>query len=92
VLELSERVLGKKHPDTISSMADLASLHFKQGRSFEAEEISGEVLLLRREVLGEMHPDTISSIAHMTRLVGNDRVLEIIMASTYFIPTQLDGG
>lgn len=77
-LELSRRVLGKRHPDTISSMADLASLYLKQGRSYEAEEISGEVLLLRREVLGEIHPDTISSMAHMTRLVGDDRVLEII--------------
>ncbi|KAM0187036.1 hypothetical protein ACHAPI_011354 [Fusarium lateritium] len=62
---LRREVLGKKHPDTISSMADLASTYHQQGRYDEAEGIYQEVLELRREVVGEKHPDTIRSMADL---------------------------
>ncbi|KAM0540048.1 hypothetical protein ACHAO7_011577 [Fusarium culmorum] len=63
--DLRRRKLGEKHPDTIRSMADLATTYHQQGRSNEDEEISVKVLELRREVLGEKHPDTISSMADL---------------------------
>jgi hypothetical protein len=65
VLELRREVLGEKHPDTIRSMADLATTYHQQGRSGEAEEIDVKVLELRREVLGEKHPDSIESMASL---------------------------
>ncbi|EXK76699.1 hypothetical protein FOQG_18568 [Fusarium oxysporum f. sp. raphani 54005] len=62
---LRRKVLGEKHPDTIRSMADLATTYHAQGRYDEAESIYQEALELRREVLGEKHPDTISSMASL---------------------------
>ncbi|KAL8296023.1 hypothetical protein RB600_001489 [Gaeumannomyces tritici] len=62
---LRKRVLGDKHPDTIGSMAELATTYYKQGRYDEAEKISVEVLALRRDVLGDKHPDTIRSMANL---------------------------
>ncbi|KAH6883987.1 hypothetical protein B0T10DRAFT_410647, partial [Thelonectria olida] len=56
---LRRKILGDKHPDTIGSMADLATTYHAQGRSDEDEEISVKVLDLQREVLGEKQPDTI---------------------------------
>jgi tetratricopeptide (TPR) repeat protein len=62
---LRKEELGEKHPDTIRSMANLATTYHQQGRSKEAEEIEIEVLALRKEVLGEKHPDTILSMANL---------------------------
>ncbi|KAK4206669.1 P-loop containing nucleoside triphosphate hydrolase protein [Rhypophila decipiens] len=57
--DLRRAVLGEKHPDTIRSMADLATTYNAQGRYAEAEPMNINILELRREVLGEKHPDTI---------------------------------
>ncbi|PCD20291.1 hypothetical protein AU210_016159 [Fusarium oxysporum f. sp. radicis-cucumerinum] len=62
---LRRGVLGEKHPDTIRSMANLATTYHAQGRYGEAETLKDEALELRREVLGEKHPDTISSMANL---------------------------
>jgi cytochrome c-type biogenesis protein CcmH/NrfG len=63
--ELLREVLGDKHPDTIYSMAELATTYHEQGRYSEAEAKYTEVLALRREVLGDKHPDTIHSMASL---------------------------
>jgi len=39
VMETSKRVLGDEHPDTLTSMNNLASTYRKQGRWKEAEEM-----------------------------------------------------
>lgn len=57
---LRQEVLGEKHPDTISSMADLAATYLAQGQY--DEDISVKVLDLRREVLGEKHPNTLQAM------------------------------
>lgn len=44
VLQLRKEVLGKRHPDTIQSMADLATTYYQQSRSGETEEIRVGVL------------------------------------------------
>ncbi|KAF5638936.1 hypothetical protein F25303_7510 [Fusarium sp. NRRL 25303] len=62
---LRRAVLEEKHPDTISSMASLATTYYAQGRYGEAEGIYQEVLGFRREVLGKKHPDTIRSMAEL---------------------------
>ncbi|RKK62226.1 hypothetical protein BFJ66_g1033 [Fusarium oxysporum f. sp. cepae] len=65
ILELRQQALGEEHPDTIRSMANLATTYHAQGRYDEDEEISTRVLELRRKALGEEHPDTISSMADL---------------------------
>ncbi|KAH7308428.1 P-loop containing nucleoside triphosphate hydrolase protein [Stachybotrys elegans] len=64
-LALRREVLGEKHPDTIGSMAELATTYHQQGHYSKAESMKADVLELRREVLGEKHPDTIGSMAEL---------------------------
>ena len=68
VYEFRRKRLGEKHPDTIRSIANLATTYHAQGRYEEAEKISVEVLALRRDVLGEKHPDTIQSMASLATI------------------------
>ncbi|GKT50513.1 kinesin light chain [Colletotrichum spaethianum] len=62
---IRQRILGERHPDTIWSIASLATTYHAQGRYDEAEKIYTEVLELRQEVLGRRHPDTIGSMAEL---------------------------
>ncbi|RKL04135.1 hypothetical protein BFJ70_g17220 [Fusarium oxysporum] len=62
---LQRKVLGEKHPDTIRSMASLATTYHAQGRNDKAESFKKKALELRRETLGEKHPDTIKSLADL---------------------------
>ncbi|KAK7039332.1 FabD/lysophospholipase-like protein [Favolaschia claudopus] len=54
-----------EHPDTLSSMANLASTCYVQGELNEAEELEVIVLAARKRVLGEEHPDTLFSMANL---------------------------
>ncbi|KAL5041390.1 hypothetical protein BDW71DRAFT_191978, partial [Aspergillus fruticulosus] len=65
VLETRKAVLGAKHPDTLTSMANLASTYRKQGRWNEAEKLEVEVLETRKAVLGAEHPSTLTSMANL---------------------------
>jgi serine/threonine protein kinase len=62
-LEIRRRVLGAKHPETLTSMEDVATLSFEEGLYAEAEKSDREVLELRRQILGARHPDTLSSMS-----------------------------
>ena len=70
-LETRKRVLGDEHPDTLSSMNNLAVLYWNQGRYDEAEPLYLETLETRKRVLGDDHPDTLSSMNNLA-----DPVLE----------------
>ena len=67
-LQLPREVLGERHPDTITSLNNLAGVYDRQGRYAEAEPLYPQALQLRREVLGERHPDTISSLNNLARV------------------------
>jgi len=58
-------VLGEEHPDTLNSMANLASTYRNQGRWKEAEELDVGVMKTRKRVLGEEHPRTLTSMANL---------------------------
>jgi hypothetical protein len=62
VLETRKRVLGEKHPDTLTSIANLAFTWKSQKRDVEDLELMKACLLLRKQKLGAEYPDTISSI------------------------------
>ncbi|KIM95406.1 hypothetical protein OIDMADRAFT_206491 [Oidiodendron maius Zn] len=64
-LQLRETVLGKEHPDTLTSMSNLAvSLHW-QGKYAVAEDIHRQTLHLREAVLEKDHPDTLTSMSNL---------------------------
>jgi hypothetical protein len=54
-----KRSLGEEHPDTPTSMANLASMYRNQGRWKEAEELHAKELKVCKRLLGEEHPDTL---------------------------------
>ena len=61
-LEISDRVLGEEHPDTLRSMFNLALTYERLGRSDEALKVHEACLAIRKRVLGEEHPDTLWSM------------------------------
>jgi hypothetical protein len=65
VVETRKRVLGLEHPNTLTSMANLASAYIKQGRCTKAESLEVQVLETRKRVLGSEHPDTLASMANL---------------------------
>jgi tetratricopeptide (TPR) repeat protein len=64
-VELREEVLGSEHPDTLTSMANLALTYREQGRWEEAEKLGVQVIETRNQILGPDHPDTLSSIGNL---------------------------
>jgi hypothetical protein len=71
VLEMSKRVLGDEHPDTITHKANLASTYWNQGRWSEAETLGLEVLETSKRVLGDEHPSTITRKANLASTYRN---------------------
>jgi hypothetical protein len=56
------KVLGLKHPDTLTSMYNLASVLSMQGKYVEVERMHWQTLELIKKVSGLEHPDTLTSI------------------------------
>jgi hypothetical protein len=73
VLELRETVLGKEHPDTLTSMANLARMWKSQGRDREAIALMRQAEGLQKEVLGVNHPHTMNSSKALRKWARNGR-------------------
>ncbi|KAJ7884983.1 hypothetical protein B0H13DRAFT_2277916 [Mycena leptocephala] len=87
MMEKSKHVLGEEHPDTLTSMANLAATYWNQGRWKDAEALGwchiweqalegcrgagGGVMEKRKHVLGDEHPDTLRSMANLAATYGN---------------------
>jgi tetratricopeptide repeat protein len=65
VMETRMRVLGPKHPDTLSSMQNLARIYLSQGQWSGAEKLFVQVMQTGKTVLGPEHPDTLTSMANL---------------------------
>jgi hypothetical protein len=65
-MEARMRVLGKEHPSTLNSMANLVSTYLNLGRWKEAEELDERVMKTRMRVLGEEHLHTLTSTNKLT--------------------------
>jgi hypothetical protein len=63
VMQTRKRVLGDEHPDTLTSMNNLAITLELQSRHKEALALIDLCFQSRRKVLGEQHPDTQSSLS-----------------------------
>jgi tetratricopeptide (TPR) repeat protein len=71
VMQTRKRVLSDEHPDTLTSMANLASTYWNQGRWKEAEELEVQVLQTSRRVLTDDHPDTLTSMNNLASTYWN---------------------
>ena len=68
VFDMRKKLLGADHPDTITSMTDLARTYFSQGRWNEAEQIEAQGMDIRKKLFGTEHPDTLSSITNLASI------------------------
>src|SRR5713101_845463 len=64
-MEIRQRVLGPEHPDTLTSMNDLATDLDDSGHYAEAEKLEREALDISRRVLGPEHPDTLMLMSNL---------------------------
>ncbi|KAK0731303.1 hypothetical protein B0H67DRAFT_639713 [Lasiosphaeris hirsuta] len=71
VMETRKIKLGADHPDTLTSMANLASTFWNQGRWEEAEKLDVQVMKTRKTKLGADHPSTLTSMANLTSTYRN---------------------
>ena len=69
VLEIRKRVLGEEHPETLTSMNNLALTYYaskSQGYYAKAVALMEECFQMRERVLGPQHPFTVSSLSYLT--------------------------
>ncbi|CAK8720995.1 MAG: CHAT domain-containing protein [Candidatus Electronema aureum] len=60
--------LGPEHPDTLTSINNLATFYTLQGHYSNAEPLLKQALRLREKVLGRKHPATLTSINNLATL------------------------
>ncbi|KAJ6781734.1 hypothetical protein PWT90_05231 [Aphanocladium album] len=70
-VEVRKSLLGLGNPDTLNSIADLASIYRRQGRWREAEKLGVQALEASMTNLGPDHPDTLASMASLAATYGN---------------------
>ena len=67
-LDISQRVLGKEHPNTLLSMHNnLATIFKGQGRDKEAMTLMEDCTRMQKRVLGPDHPSMTSSQSTLTK-------------------------
>jgi len=84
-LEGREQVLGSEHPDTLSSVNNLALTLRIKGEYGEAELLYRRALDNRERVLGEKHPDTLQSVSNLAVLLlmkGDYEQAELVLRRT----------
>tara|TARA_R110002003_G_scaffold136_2_gene12610 strand:+ start:979 stop:1368 length:390 start_codon:yes stop_codon:yes gene_type:complete len=64
-MQTMKRMLTDEHPDTLTSMACLASTYWNQGRWKEAEELEVQVMETSKRVLTDEHPATLTSMNNL---------------------------
>ena len=68
-LAIREKVLGAEHPDTATSLNNLALLLQAQGDLAGARPLHERALAIREKVLGAEHPDTATSLSNLASLL-----------------------
>ena len=86
LLDARRRVLGEEHPNTLTSMSNLAQNLLAQGDLPGARKIQEQVLDVIRRVLGEEHPNTLTSMNNLAGtlwfqgdLAGARKLLEQVL-------------
>jgi Tetratricopeptide repeat len=64
-LEGSEKALRKEHPDTVTSVNNLAIVLQDQGKYEKAETMNRRVLKGNEKALGKEHSNTLTSIDNL---------------------------
>jgi tetratricopeptide (TPR) repeat protein len=67
-VEAAKKTRGLEHPDTATSLNNLATLYQDMGDYAKAEPLFQEALRIRQKVLGPEHPDTAESLNNLAML------------------------
>ena len=67
-LAIREKALGPDHPDTATSLNNLAGLYQAMGRHEQALPLYQRALAMMRKTLGPDHPDTATSLNNLAGL------------------------
>jgi hypothetical protein len=70
MVERGKQFLGDDHPDTLTSMGDLASTYRNQGHLKEAEALDLVVMEKRKQLFGDDHSHTLISMANLAFTYG----------------------
>ncbi|KAK5096475.1 hypothetical protein LTR70_001649 [Exophiala xenobiotica] len=70
-LELSEKVVGKDHPDTMRLIDSRAVIAVAKEDDELAEELTREVTKARKKALGPKHPSTLTSLENLAMILKN---------------------
>ena len=68
-LERRKMVLGKEHPDTLTSVSNLALVLQDQGKYKAAEKLNRQALEGCETVLGKEHPNTLTSVGNLASVL-----------------------
>jgi len=93
-METRKRVLGQEHPDTLNSMANLASTFSNQGCYKKAEDLQVLVIEMGGKVLGQEHPDRLTSMANLAltlRVQGKDKQALNLMEQCVALRSKIIG-
>jgi tetratricopeptide (TPR) repeat protein len=80
VVFLTKRAKGEEHPDTATSLNDLAELYEAVGDYTKAEPLYQKALAIRQKVLGPDHPNTATSLENLAVLefdLGRNKEAEV---------------
>jgi tetratricopeptide (TPR) repeat protein len=68
VLAIEKRALGPNHPNTATSLNNLAALYDAMGDYAKAEPLYQQALQIRKKALGPEHPDTATCLNSLAAL------------------------
>jgi tetratricopeptide (TPR) repeat protein len=77
-MELREQHLGSDHPDTLASLARLASAYYEAGRASDAIALAEKALAAQTELLGAEHPDALTTMNTLGNAYNNHRPAQAI--------------
>ncbi|KOR27928.1 hypothetical protein TI05_17965, partial [Achromatium sp. WMS3] len=72
-LAIREKVLGRKHPETATSLNNLAKIYQQQGQYTKAKPLYKLALAINEKTLGPQHPITATIRNNLTKLYRQQR-------------------
>jgi tetratricopeptide (TPR) repeat protein len=93
-VRLRRQALGPDHPDTLTSMNDLADAYRMQSVFAQAEPLLSKVVEARRRVLGDDNPDSLNSMHELAVLYLDEEKYaqaELLLARTLEVQRRVLG-
>ncbi|KAJ5806306.1 uncharacterized protein N7503_003908 [Penicillium pulvis] len=88
-MKARKKVFGAEHPDTLSSMGNLAATFWRLGRFPEAESLGVQVVETSKRIHGAEHPDTLTWMSNLAAVLSDlGRLQEAERLKTQLVDTS----